>query len=151
MPTLAVAANRLRTGPMSRAFRQLLVHTLVLASAAVASGCSGNSDVVDRLGDLAQEDQSLVNEYTVQQRNLGYQIQSTAAQDDALELCYEMCNRSAQSCILSSKVCDLSATHPKNEPLGARCDVTRERCRDHRKKVPRQCPCDVSAGTASSK
>jgi len=109
-----------------------IARRLAPAGAVAVVACSGGPEVVDRLGDLPDDVQTRVNEYTVLQMNLGYQIASTAAQDDALELCYEMCNRSAQSCILSGKVCDVAAANPRNEPLGARCDVTRERCRARR-------------------
>ncbi len=115
------------------------------------SACSGGPEIVDRLGDLPEDEQIRIDEYTSRQMQLGYQIASTASQDDALLLCYEMCNRSAESCILSNKVCDAAAARPANGPLGARCDVTRERCRVHRTKVPRQCPCDFSASAAANR
>ncbi|MBM4342024.1 MAG: hypothetical protein FJ100_01405 [Deltaproteobacteria bacterium] len=117
----------------------------------VSAACSGSPEIVDRLGDLPEEEQVRIDEYTSRQMQLGYQIASTASQDDALLLCYEMCNRSAESCILSNKVCDAAAARPGNGPLGARCDVTRERCRVHRTKVPRQCPCDFSASAAANR
>ena len=117
----------------------------------VLSACSSQPEVIDRLGDLPEQEQVRIDEYTSRQMQLGYQIASTASQDDALLLCYEMCNRSAESCILSNKVCDAAAEHPQNGPLGARCDVTRERCRVHRTKVPRQCPCDFSPSATAKR
>ncbi len=103
--------------------------------------------MVDRLGGLDSEIADKVNIYTTQQMQLGYQIVSTASMDNSLEFCFQMCNQSFESCALAGKVCDISTEYPANGPLAARCEVTRERCRTHRTKVPRQCVCDAAAAT----
>lgn len=114
------------------------------------AACSGDGEMVDRLGGLDQDIATKVNIYTTQQMQLGYQITSTASTDNSLEFCFQMCNQSGQSCELASKVCDISADYPSNGPLAARCEVTRERCRTHRTKVPRQCVCDTAVATPGS-
>lgn len=114
---------------------------------AALSGCSGDGEMVDRLGGLDSEVADRVNIYTTQQMQLGYQIVSTASTDNSLEFCFQMCNQSVESCALAGKVCDISTEYPSNGPLAARCEVTRERCRTHRTKVPRQCVCDNAAAT----
>jgi hypothetical protein len=96
------------------------------------AACSGDGEMVDRLGGLDQD------------------ITSTASTDNSLEFCFQMCNQSGQSCELASKVCDISADYPSNGPLAARCEVTRERCRTHRTKVPRQCVCDTAVASPGS-
>jgi hypothetical protein len=118
------------------------VHAAALAVIGwLAMACSG-PDVVDRLGGLSEKEATLVNELTSRQMQIGYQIASTSSRDNALELCFEMCGRSFESCQLSTQVCAVAANHDRNAPLAARCDVTRERCRTHRTKIPRQCSCD---------
>lgn len=125
-----------------------------IAVAALAAwslaACSGDGEMVDRLGGLDQDVADKVNIYTTQQMQLGYQIASTASTDNCLEFCFQMCGQSAQSCELASKVCDISSDFPANGPLAARCEVTRERCRTHRTKVPRQCVCDTAVATPGS-
>lgn len=118
----------------------------VLATVGMVA-CSGDGEMVDRLGGLDRDVATKVNIYTTQQMQLGYQIASTASTDNSLEFCFQMCSQSAQSCELASKVCDISADYPGNGPLAARCEVTRERCRTHRTKVPRQCVCDTAVAS----
>lgn len=132
-----------------RATASAAVSLLAVASLPLLglAGCSGDGQMVDRLGGLDTETADRVNIYTTQQMQLGYQIVSTASMDNGLEFCFQMCNQSFESCALAGKVCDISTEYPSNGPLAARCEVTRERCRTHRTKVPRQCVCD-SAGTA---
>lgn len=139
VPSLAWAVRSLAWATGS-----LAVGALALAS---LSGCSGDAQMVDRLGGLDSETAERVNIFTTQQMQLGYQIVSTASMDNGLEFCFQMCNQSFESCALAGKVCDISTEHPSNGPLAARCEVTRERCRTHRTKVPRQCVCDA-AGAA---
>lgn len=111
------------------------------------AGCSG-TDRVDGMGGLNEADTQKVLAYMSDQLQIAHQIAAMASQDNALEMCFEMCHRAAQSCVLSGKVCDISADHPDNQPLAGRCDVTRERCRSYRTKVPRQCTCDTAAEAA---
>jgi hypothetical protein len=112
-----------------------------LAWAAVA-GCSGNDTPSDQLGAVPDQDRMVVDVATNRQMQIGYQIQSVASSESALDLCFEMCNRSSESCHLSADVCNVAKRYVGVVALKARCDVTRERCRAHRTKVPRQCPCD---------
>ena len=104
--------------------------------------CSGNSAATAGLDDVSEQDRLTVEVATTRQANISYQIMSVASSENSLDLCFEMCNWSSESCYLSNNVCNISKRYPKVTALQARCDVTRERCRVYRTKVPRQCPCD---------
>lgn len=110
--------------------------------AALSGGCSSSSARAEGFEEVGEEDRLTVDVATNRQMQIGYQIQSVSASDNALDLCFEMCNRSSESCHLANSVCNISKRYPKVAALSARCDVTRERCRTHRTKVPRQCPCE---------
>lgn len=127
--------------------RPMWLSALLTLLAVAALGCSG-PDTVDRIGDLDEQDAALVLAYMSDQLQVAHQIAAIASQDNALEMCFEMCNRSSQACVLSGRVCDIAAAHPRNQPLAGRCDVTRERCRSYRTKVPRQCTCDTASEAA---
>ncbi len=115
-----------------------------VASAAIAvSGCSSAGARAEGFGEVSEEDRLTVDVATNRQMQIGYQIQSVSTSDNALDLCFEMCNRSSESCHLANSVCNISKRYPAVSALSARCDVTRERCRSHRTKVPRQCPCEL--------
>ena len=104
--------------------------------------CSSPTARTEGFDDVGDQDRLTVDVATNRQMQIGYQIQSVAISDNALELCFEMCNRSSESCHLSASVCNIAKRYPAVSALSARCDVTRERCRVHRTKVPRQCPCE---------
>lgn len=106
-----------------------------------ATGCSGTDDEDLLFKDLSDRDRLAVEVATSEQINLGRQIESVSQSDNAYELCFEICRRAKDSCSLSTKVCDIGVKYPKSIEVGARCDVTRERCRAHRAKVPRICTC----------
>ncbi len=105
-------------------------------------GCSSPGARAEGFDDVSDEDRLTVDVATNRQMQIGYQIQSVSVSDNALDLCFEMCNRSSESCHLANSVCNIAKRYPKVAALSARCDVTRERCRSHRTKVPRQCPCE---------
>ena len=131
---------RFRSFP--RQFRVAASCAGLFACCAGLFACSGESTKADLLDDLEDRDRVTVEVATNRQMQIGYQIASVANSENALDLCFEMCNRSSESCHLSADVCNVSKRYPKVMALKARCDVTRERCRVHRTKVPRQCPCD---------
>lgn len=126
---------------------QFAVPVAIALAGLSAAGCSG-SDRVDGMGGLNEADTQKVLAYMSDQLQIAHQIAAMASQDNALDMCFEMCHRAAQSCVLSGKVCDIAADHPGNQPLAGRCDVTRERCRSYRTKVPRQCTCDTAEEAA---
>ncbi|HAN32584.1 MAG TPA: hypothetical protein DCQ06_13390 [Myxococcales bacterium] len=105
-------------------------------------GCSGAEQQIHHLLGVEDQDKAAIQVATSRQLQLGYQISSVAAQDDALDFCHEMCTRSAESCGLSDDLCAYSRAYPDVGALVARCRVSRERCKEHRRKVPRQCICD---------
>lgn len=92
--------------------------------------------------EVAEKDRLAIDVATNRQMQIGYQISSVATSENAMDLCFEMCNRSSESCHLSASVCNVAKRYPKVPAIDARCNVTRERCRVHRTQVPRQCPCD---------
>ncbi len=134
--------GRLRA--ISRSFA--LIGAAVMVAWTTAS-CSG-TDRVDGMGGLNEAETDKVLAYMSDQLQIAHQIAAMASQDNALDMCFEMCHRAAQSCVLSGKVCSIAASHTDNQPLAGRCDVTRERCRSYRTKVPRQCTCDTAAEAA---
>lgn len=113
---------------------------LLLVAASV--GCSGGETRMHHLLGVEDKDKTAIEVATTRQLQLGYQISSVAAQDDALDFCHEMCTRSAESCGLSDDLCAYSRAYPDVGALVARCRVSRERCKEHRRRVPRQCICD---------
>ncbi|MFZ4579932.1 MAG: hypothetical protein ACOYOB_16200 [Myxococcota bacterium] len=114
---------------------------LIAAVLATLAGCSGHKQT-EKLEGVTDGDRREVDVATNRQIQIGFQIASVAAQENAMDLCFEMCAHSVESCVLASNVCNVAKRYPDTKPLKARCDVTRERCRVHRTKVPRQCPCD---------
>jgi len=114
----------------------------VLLVAGLWSCSGGVENQSTQLDEMKEEDRLAVEVATSNQMQIGYQIASVASSENALDLCFEMCNRSSESCHLSASVCNVAKQYPNVIALKARCDVTRERCRVHRTKVPRQCPCD---------
>ena len=120
----------------------LLSLSLLAAGSLTLASCSGDETTSTALNDVDENDRLKVDVATNRQMQIGYQIASVAASENALDLCFEMCNRSSESCFLAADVCNVAKRYPNVVALKARCDVTRERCRVHRTKVPRQCPCD---------
>lgn len=114
-----------------------------IALCGFASACSTGSNTNAGFDEVSEQDRLTVEVATTRQSNISYQITSVATSENALDLCFEMCNWSSESCYLSNNVCNISKRYPKVKALQARCDVTRERCRVYRTKVPRQCPCDA--------
>ncbi len=110
---------------------------------AFVTACSTGSTANVGFDEVSEQDRLTVEVATTRQSNISYQITSVATSENALDLCFEMCNWSSESCYLSNNVCNISKRYPKVKALQARCDVTRERCRVYRTKVPRQCPCDA--------
>lgn len=117
----------------------IALHACLIAALA---GCSGDDVRSEGLEDIPEGERLAVDTATSRQMQIGYQIASVAQSEHALDLCFEMCNYSHQSCHLSTSVCTVAKKYPKAMGLSARCDVARERCRIHRTKVPRQCPCE---------
>lgn len=104
--------------------------------------CAGESVNLAGIQEIKEPDRLAVDIATNRQMQIGYQIASVSQQDNPLDLCFEMCGRSSESCKLSANVCNVAKRYPHVMALEARCDVTRERCRVHRTKVPRQCVCE---------
>jgi len=104
--------------------------------------CSGGDTRYDELPDLSDDDRTAVQVASSRQLQIGYQILAVASQDDALDFCHEMCNRAIESCDLSTNLCDFSKQYPETVSLSARCRVSRERCRQHLSRIPRQCACE---------
>lgn len=113
---------------------------LGLLLAAGATACSGDDEGV-LLADLNERDRLAVEVATSEQVNLGRQIESVSQFENAYELCFEICRRAKDSCLLSRKICDVGVKYPRSAEVAGRCDVSRERCRTHRTKVPRVCTC----------
>ncbi len=105
------------------------------------ASCGGGDTRRDELPDLSYKDRTAVQVATSRQLQIGYQILAVASQDDALDFCHEMCNRAIESCDLSINLCDFSKEYPETISLSARCRVSRERCRQHISRIPRQCAC----------
>ena len=114
---------------------------LMAVSLAVCAACGGGETVTTDLDDLAERDRTSVQVATSRQLQIGYQILAVGAQDDALDFCHEMCGRAAESCSLSMEICDFSKQYEETVSLTARCRVSRERCRQHTRGIPRQCAC----------
>lgn len=127
-------------GSRSRALAGLARLAVLSLAAAGLTACSGD-DERPLLSDLNERDRLAVEVATSEQVNLGRQIDSVSQFDNAYELCFEICRRSKDSCQLSRKICDIGVKYPKSAEVAGRCDVSRERCRTHRTKVPRVCTC----------
>jgi len=129
--------RRRSSGPVRAAAVLLCWCLLVLAAA-----CASDSVGLAQIREIKDADRLEVDIATNRQMQIGYQIASVSQTDNPLDLCFEMCNRSSESCHLSANVCNVAKRYPRVMALEARCDVTRERCRVHRNKVPRQCVCE---------
>ena len=114
---------------------------IAICFAISAASCGGGDAKGDRLPDLSDDDRVAVQVATSRQLQIGYQILAVGSQDDALDFCHEMCNRAAESCALSMQICDFSKQYEETVSLTARCRVSRERCRQHMRGIPRQCAC----------
>ena len=121
--------------------RTPIITALLLLGLGVVGGCSAPDTRIDGLLGLDEKDRSAIQIATSRQLQLGYQISSVASKDDALDFCHEMCSRSVESCNLSEDLCAYSRAYPEVASLIGRCRVARERCRDHRRRLPRQCVC----------
>lgn len=104
-------------------------------------GCGGGVTQADDLNGLDDQDRTSVQVATSRQLQIGYQILAVGAQEDALDFCHEMCGRAVESCSLSMQICDFSKQYEAAVSLTARCRVSRERCRQHTRGIPRQCAC----------
>lgn len=121
----------------------VLLGGVALAGLGLATtGCSGGKEGESQMKEVSEKDRLAIDVATNRQMQIGYQIASVAASENALDLCFEMCNRSSESCHLSATVCNVAKRYSKVPAVDARCNVTRERCRVHRTQVPRQCPCE---------
>ena len=116
-----------------------------IAMLALTACSAPEIDDVDEMVDVTDEDRLSVQVASSRQLQIGYQILAVASQDDALDFCHEMCNRGAESCSLSSRLCHFSVQYPHIVALTAKCSVGRERCRQHGAKIPRQCACEGPA------
>lgn len=118
----------------------------VMAAACLAAGllvgCSGAGDTQDVYPSLTEKDRMTVLAAQQKQRSMGTQIESIVHKDNALDFCHEMCRRGTDSCDLSKELCVYSAKYETAVALLATCRYSREQCRRHRKRVPRQCNCD---------
>ncbi len=125
--------------------RELIRTTATILTAlalSLVAGCSAQESRIDGLMGVDAKDRTAIQIATSRQMQLGYQISSVASKDDALQFCHEMCARSVESCTLSEDLCAYARAYPEVVSLLARCRVGRERCRDHRRRVPRQCVCN---------
>jgi hypothetical protein len=122
--------------------RKALWLLVALLAGAAVSGCSSPVEGGLAMSQVEEKDRLQVAMAMNRQIQIGFQIQAVATADNALDSCFEMCNRSSESCRKSQEVCNVSKRYPKVPALSANCNVTRERCRNHRTQVPRQCPCE---------
>lgn len=113
---------------------------LVVACALV--GCTPPVEGGLALSQVEEKDRLQVALAMNRQMQIGFQIQAVATSDNALDSCFEMCNRSNESCRKSQEVCNVAKRYTRVPALSANCNVSRERCRTHRTQVPRQCPCE---------
>ncbi|MCO4760256.1 MAG: hypothetical protein KC502_02055 [Myxococcales bacterium] len=120
---------------------RLLVIALLLVGVCAIGACSAPDQRIDGLMGVDEKDRVAIQVATSRQLQLGYQISSVASKDDALDFCHEMCGRSVESCHLSEDLCAYGRAYPEVAALIGQCRVGRERCRDHRRRVPRQCVC----------
>lgn len=114
------------------------------ALALVLTGCGGSGSATEDMPNVPDKDRTAVQVASSRQLQIGYQLLAVASQDDALDFCHEMCSRSGESCALSVSLCNYSTTYPEVVALNAKCRVSRERCRQHRARIPRQCACEHS-------
>ncbi len=124
--------------------RHLLVRTagaFLVFAAAMVGACSGGETTSEVYPELDEKSRMSVLAAQQRQRAMGTQIDSIAGKDNALDFCFEMCNRGGESCDLSKELCTYSRKFPNAVALVATCRFSREQCRRHRKKVPRQCNC----------
>lgn len=122
-----------------------LVVTLFVAGALSACGGSDTKNTVypeldekSRIAVLAAQDR---------QKAMGVQIDQLKTGDNAQDFCFEMCNRGNESCSLSTELCQYSTKFPQAVALVATCRFSREQCRRHKNKVPRQCNCIWDEGS----
>ena len=131
------ADHRAGVGPVSGLPTAALLMLIGLAN----GGCSAPDTRIDGLLGVDERDRTAIQVATSRQLQIGYQISSVAAKDDALDFCHEMCGRSSERCVISEDLCAYSRAYPEVAALIGRCRVSRERCRDHRRRIPRQCVC----------
>lgn len=105
------------------------------------AGCSGPEIDSEVFPELDDESRLSVFKAQDRQKAMGVQIDSIKQKDNALEFCFEMCNRGQESCNLGAELCQYSKKFPEAIALIATCRFSREQCRRHKKKVPRQCNC----------
>lgn len=117
------------------------------ALALSVSACSGSGSSQDEFPELDVEAREAVQTAKSKQRAMGIQIDSYKTRDNAADFCFEMCNRGRESCNLSMELCQYSAKYPDAVALVATCRFSREQCRRHKMKVPRQCNCVWEEGT----
>lgn len=110
-------------------------------------GCSGSSKNDSVYPELDEKSRMSVLKAQDRQKAMGVQIDSIRGKDNALDFCFEMCNRGQESCDLSQELCQYSAKFTEAVALVATCRFSREQCRRHRKKVPRQCNCIWDEGS----
>ncbi|GEM_PF-3547550 len=126
-----------------RAFSTLqgaVVALITVALLLTATSCGG-PEKGQVYPELDEQSRMSVLKAQDRQRAMGVQIQSIASKDSALDFCFEMCNRAGESCNLSNELCQYSKKFSEAVALVATCRFSREQCRRHRSKVPRQCNC----------
>ena len=128
--------------------RRTAVQILVgLCCAIVLPACGGSQSQTSVYPGLDEESRMSVLNAQGRQKAMGDQIESIKQKDNALDLCFEMCNRGKESCVLSDEMCQYSRKFPNEIALVATCSYSRELCRRHKQRVPRQCNCIWEAGS----
>ena len=127
--------------------RRAIVIVLLATATAAMSACSGGDKSASVYPELDDEARLAVLKAQDRQKAMGVQIDSIKQKDNALDFCFEMCNRGQESCTLSKELCQYSAKYAEAVALIATCRFSREQCRRHKKKVPRQCNCIWEEGS----
>ena len=118
-----------------------------LFAATLLSGCGGSDKSAGVYPELDEKSRMAVLKAQDRQKAMGVQIDSIRGKDNALDFCFEMCNRGQESCDLSRELCQYSSKFSEAVALVATCRFSREQCRRHKKKVPRQCNCIWDEGS----
>ena len=117
----------------------LLLLTLTMTGS--FSACSTPKEQIVDYAEVPKDDRFQVKVIKDRQRNIGFQMTAVSSDEDALDLCHELCSRGHESCKLSKALCRYANLYPNVMTIAASCSVGKEQCRDHKQLIPRQCNC----------
>jgi hypothetical protein len=126
--------------------RRVALALALAAAVCLLAGCGGTdrrTGVVEEWGSMPPEKQDELLLAISDQKQMGYQVEAMTSREDAQAMCHEICQRVARSCKAAETVCGLSAEFSDVAYASAQCTVSRDRCKAHGAKVPRECACDL--------